>query len=150
MREIKFRAYIYDLTNEDSHPLEIDVRAGKLWDVVSINFKDRIVEIIDDDGNVWEYELNSDEIALVQYTGLKDQNDAEIYEGDIVKFDPQSPCGDEFYNPLDGEIGEVIFDFGSFVVRPIDKKRESLRFSLSELGDWVVLGNIYENPEFLQ
>lgn len=150
MREIKFRAYVYDLTNEDSHPLEIDVRAGKLWDVVSIDFKDRIVEIMDDDGNVWEYELNSDEIALMQYTGLKDQNDAEIYESYIVKFDPQSPCDDEFYNPRDGEIGEVILDCGSFVVKPIDKKRESLRFSLSELGDWVVLGNIYENPEFLQ
>ena len=52
MREIKFRAYIYDLTDEDSHPLEIDVRAGKLWDVASINFKDQIVEIMDDDGNV--------------------------------------------------------------------------------------------------
>lgn len=150
MREIKFRAYIYDLTSEDSHPLEIDVRAGKLWDVVSINFKDRIVEIMDDDGNVWEYELNSDEIALMQYTGLKDQNNVEIYESYIVKFDPQSPCGDEFYNPRDGEIGEVIFDFGSFVVRPIDKKRESLRFSLSELGDWVVVGNIYENKNLIK
>ena len=28
--------------------------------------------------------------------------------------------------------------------------REGLRFSLSELGDWVVVGNIYENPELLQ
>jgi len=45
MREIKFRAYVYDLTNEDSHPLEIDLRAGRLWDVTSINFKDQIVEI---------------------------------------------------------------------------------------------------------
>lgn len=150
MREIKFRAYIYDLTDEDSHPLEIDVRAGKLWDVASINFKDKIVEIMDDDGNVWEYELKSNKIALLQYTGLKDQNDAEIHESYIVKFDPQSPCGDEFYNPRDGEIGEVILDCGSFVVRPIDKKREGLHFSLSELGDWVVVGNIYENPELLQ
>ena len=144
MRKIKFRAYVYDLTGEDSHPLEIDVRAGKLWDVASINFKDQIVEIMDDDGNVWEYKLN-DEIALVQYTGLKDQNGKEIYEGDIVKFYPQSPRSEELPNPRYGEMGEVFFDIGSFAVRPIDKKREGLEFFLNELGEWVVVGNIYEN-----
>ena len=77
MKDIKFKAYVYDLTDEDSHPLEIDVRAGKLWDVASINFKDRIVEIMDDDGNVWEYELN-DEIALLQYTGFETKMDVKF------------------------------------------------------------------------
>ena len=148
MREMKFRAYVYDLTNEDSHPLEIDVRAGKLWDVVSINFKDQIVEIMDDDGNVWEYELN-DKIALVQYTGLKDQNGKEIYDGDIVRFYPQAPHSEELPNPRYGEMGEIFFDIGSFAVRPINKKREVLEFFLNELGDWVVVGNIYENKELL-
>lgn len=101
-------------------------------------------------GSFGEIEAPIRDVELMQYTGLKVQNDAEIYESYIVKFDPQSPCGDEFYNPRDGEIGEVIFDFGSFVVRPIDKKRESLRFSLSELGDWVVVGNIYENKNLIK
>ena len=144
MRKIKFRAYVYDLTNEDSHPHEIDVRAGKLWDVVSINFKDQIVEIMDDDGNVWEYKLN-DEVALVQYTGLNDQNGKEIYEGYIVRFYPLAPCSEDLPNPRYGEMGEVFFDIGSFAVRPIDRKREVLEFSLNELGEWVVVGNIYEN-----
>ena len=44
MKDVKFKAYVYVLTDEDSHPLEIDLRAGKLWDVASINFKDQIVE----------------------------------------------------------------------------------------------------------
>ena len=85
MKDVKFKAYVYVLTDEDSHPLEIDVRAGKLWDVASINFKDQIVEIEDDDGNVWEYDLN-DEIALLQYTGFKDKNGREIYTDHLVKW----------------------------------------------------------------
>ena len=85
MKDVKFKAYVYDLTDEDSHPLKIDVRAGALWDVASINFKDQIVEIEDDNGNTWEYELN-DEIALLQYTGYRDKNGREIYTDHLVKW----------------------------------------------------------------
>lgn len=88
-------------------------------------------------------------IELMAYTGLKDQNGREIYEGDIVKFCPQSPRSEELPNPQYGEMGEVFFDIGSFAVRPIDRKREGLEFFLDELGEWVVVGNIYENKELL-
>ena len=87
--------------------------------------------------------------VVMQYTGLKDKNGKEIYEGDIVKFYPQSPRSEELPNPRYGEMGEVFFDIGSFAVRPIDKKREGLEFFLNELGEWVVVGNIYENKELL-
>nr|WP_314887684.1 YopX family protein [uncultured Campylobacter sp.] len=130
MREIKFRAYY-----------KVDKR---IYEVLYLDFASNELRLWDEETEV-DFECSFEDVELMQYTGLKDQNNAEIYESYIVKFDPQSPCGDEFYNPRDGEIGEVIFDFGSFVVRPIDKKREDLRFSLSELGDWVVVGNIYEN-----
>ncbi len=130
MREIKFKAYY-----------KADKR---IYEVLYLDFANNELGLWDEETEI-DFECSFEDVELMQYTGLKDQNNAEIYESYIVKFDPQSPCGDEFYNPRDGEIGEVIFDFGSFVVRPIDKKRESLRFSLSELGDWVVVGNIYEN-----
>ena len=130
MREIKFKAYY-----------KADKR---IYEVLYLDFANNELGLWDEETEI-DFECSFEDVELMQYTGLKDQNDAEIYESYIVKFDPQSPCGDEFYNPRDGEIGEVIFDFGSFVVRPIDKKRESLRFSLSELGDWVVVGNIFEN-----
>lgn len=87
---------------------------------------------------------------VMQYTGLKDQNGKEIYEGDIVKFYPQSPRSEELPNPRYGEMGEIFFDIGSFAVRPIDRKREGLEFFLNELGEWVVVGNIYENLKFLE
>ena len=130
MREIKFKAYY-----------KADKR---IYEVLYLDFANNELGLWDEETEI-DFECSFEDVELMQYTGLKDQHDAEIYESYIVKFDPQSPCGDEFYNPRDGETGEVILDFGSFVVRPIDKKREDLRFSLSELGDWVVVGNIFEN-----
>lgn len=135
MREIKFKAYY-----------KADKR---IYEVLYIDFANNELGLWDEETEI-DFECSFEDVELMQYTGLKDQNDAEIYESCIVKFDPQSPCGDEFYNPQDGELGEVILDFGSFVVRPIDKKREDLRFSLSELGDWVVVGNIYENENLIK
>ena len=133
MREIKFRAW--------------HIKERKMYFLEAIDMCFELVTVTKKNSDEQDYAayFRFSEIELMQYTGLKDQNDTEIYESYIVKFDPQSPCGDEFYNPRDGEIGEVILDFGSFVVRPIDKKRGCLRFSLSELGDWVVVGNIFEN-----
>ncbi|WP_314350315.1 YopX family protein [Campylobacter showae] len=130
MREIKFKAYY-----------KADKR---IYEVLYLDFANNELGLWDEETEI-DFECSFEDVELMQYTGLKDQNDAEIYESYIVKFDPQSPCGDEFYNPRDGEMGEVILDFGSFVVKPINKKREDLRFSLSELGDWVVVGNIFEN-----
>lgn len=136
MREIKFRAYIYDLTNEDSHPLEIDVRAGKLWDVASINFKDRTVEIMDDDGNVWEYELNSNEIVLLQYAGLKDKNGKKIYEGYIIK-------------KSSGAIGEVVYLKATAGYKLYNNGQVFDLFE-ADARYLEIIGNVYENPELLQ
>ena len=135
MREIKFKAYY-----------KADKR---IYEVLYIYFANNELGLWDEETEI-DFECSFEDAELMQYTGEKDKNGVEIYESCIVKFDPQSPCGDEFYNPRDGEAGEVILDFGSFVVRPIDKKREDLRFSLSELGDWVVVGNIYETPNPLK
>ncbi len=151
MRDIKFRAYIYDLTDNDSHPLEIDVRAGKLWDVASINFKDQIVEIMDDDGSVWEYELNNNEIALLQYAGLKDKNGVEIYEGDILELraNPFSRKRDLFQVAFkDGGFRDEWNNYIGQYLPPDIRNKQGGRVRLNEACE--VVGNIYENPELLQ
>ena len=149
MKDIKFKAYVYNLTDEDSHPLEIDIRAGKLWDVASINFKDKTVEIMDDDGSVWEYELN-DEIALVQYTGEKDKNGKEIYDGYILKLDR-----DELLKNLEPEdvpddtlIQVVTFEDGAFTARSRSGRKWGSVSGMYRYGE--IIGNIYENPENLK
>ena len=131
MREIKFRAW-------DKQEKKMIYNAERTYDGYPVSMPS-FGAILD----------CPDFYDVMQDTGLKDQNGKKIYEGDIVRFYPQSPRSEELPNPRYGEMGEIFFDIGSFAVRPIDKKREGIQFFLDELGEWVVVGNIYENKELL-
>jgi uncharacterized phage protein (TIGR01671 family) len=84
-------------------------------------------------------------MTLMQYTGLKDKNGAEIYEGDICKF--LNPDSD------DVEVSPIIFSRGQFTTNWSSQGLGRL-FSIYHNDDGnggvEVIGNIYENPELLK
>lgn len=84
--------------------------------------------------------LPFDDIELMQSTGLKDKNDVEIFEGDIVK-----TLGVD----LEVTFSTIKFEEGAFCV---DYKNLGVEFDFLYFVDspLEVIGNIYENPELLE
>lgn len=75
-----------------------------------------------------------------QFTGLKDKNGTEIYEGDILNFGNNNPV-------------EVVFDNGSFNVfdEPLGWDFDIDEYPVrTDFRYCEVIGNIYENPELIE
>ena len=94
-----------------------------------------------------------DKHILMQYTGLKDKNGKEIYEGDIICIMEDvvvETIGGYPRTEPEGKIRYVEFHTGSWVyVNPQDKVDSSfLNFFDGHI--YEVIGNIYENPELLK
>lgn len=130
MREIKFRAWLKD--------------EKKMVEVEEISFLgqkqiayDEIVGIHSLHYTLW---VDLEDIELMQYTGLKDNNGVEIYEGDIVK------CYYDLYI--------VKFQNSSFQFCPICQTcRNKVAYIFSDgavKSSCEVIGNIYDNPNLLQ
>lgn len=134
MREYKFRAY--DLQGEQMR-----------YDITGFEFfNDGEMSGIFIDGDFYDKK----EIALMQYTGIKDENGKEIYEGDIIEF-----SYDMFVGNFDTFVakGKIVFEEGAFYVEVFENERTTedeayLLYSIN-LDTIEVIGNIYENKELL-
>ena len=116
MREIKFRA----------------------WDKRQQKWYHKVIEWVfgKPRGSIGQLPELPEGIVLMQYTGLRDKNGKEIYEGDIVNLIPNG------YVPIMAEVrittsGVIYYD-------------TDVEVAGATWGEVKVIGNIYKNPELLQ
>ena len=122
MREIKFRVW-------DAHK--------RMWTEYRIH--DGVVYFLDKSTGVWvgKYDKRYKEFDFMEYSGLRDKNNKEIYEGDIVV--------------QNNKRHRVIFDEENarFCIRD-DEFELNVSFTNMNNKRMEVVGNIYENPELIK
>ena len=97
-----------------------------------------------------------DKETIGQYTGLKDKNGKEIYEGDVIEF-----SYDVFTGNFDTKVGRGTIEFidGAFYIKPFEIEGKKIKDIDSE--EWFliytvntdtlkVIGNVHENLESLE
>ena len=138
MREIKFRAW--------------DKLTQKYWNIESWHFEDEYLDLIEPGVSICDPRIEriwrkQGDVELMQYTGLKDMNGVEIYEGDIVNVTWQR-------DDVEGENYAIAYDpnnDGYPAFELVDWYEDVNGLSCAYIdGQITVIGNKFENPELLE
>ena len=157
MRKIKFRAW--------------DKEKKIIGEVLGIDILHKEIFFSNEDVDCYEH-TDFKDIELMQYTGLKDMREKEIYEGDILLSSDENGIflisidfgypNIEYSNMLTGfQIKkEIILSnsqyfeyFSNNLIELISKYNIPMKEdnNTKYISDgWWILGNIYENPELIK
>jgi hypothetical protein len=123
MREIKFRAW--------------DKKKKIMAEVLTLIHNGRVEVSIQDSGPFLWREV--EDIEIMQYTGIKDKNGKEVYEGDV--FSPNKYWKNSVIAWMDSGRYMLIKNHGCIEISTSDG------FCLEE---HEIIGNLYENPELIE
>lgn len=131
MRQIKFRAWNNKHKYMDD-TVFIRTCDGAVFDVPSVRFDTPNTEV----------ELSND-LLIMQFTGLTDINGVEIYEGDVVSAVLIDKSGTK-----NKYVGKVFYQEYEFCIETEDHFWPVASWHC--VYECEVIGNIYQNPELLK
>ena len=133
MREIKFRAWLKE--------------EKKMVNVETIDFTDKSIQYLEKNEFINAYlsrRMIFDDIELMQFSGLKDANSKEIYEGDIIKYKFPYDTRLKHISPV-----KFLETEASFGIKDRYGNEIPL-YTISANNYFEVIGNIYENKNLLE
>ncbi|MED1801807.1 YopX family protein [Brevibacillus porteri] len=149
-REIKFRAWngkelISAVYPKSNYKFEVD------WDgKFKLHTFNERQEITDEYGESWKQPIWStvEDAVIMQFTGLRDKNGKEIYEGDILRYPDAYDSGSDWEETL--SVGAIEWDASQAQFTVTNRHSVDLECLFEDIDEAEVIGNIYENPDLLE